>query len=185
MKKWAKEEDEKYSLLYKNNYPIGAPMRLIKLFNIDKNKKCIDLGCGRASLSKYFSKYTGIDVSAFIVKQNQSTRTGLFLHQSLDNLYEITEAYDVAICSDVMEHIPEDEIHNVLKSISSLNVQNYYFAISTRKSVFLDMNGNNLHLSVLTASEWINHLSNYFKVIEKEIKPTLLSVTCIALPSNI
>lgn len=179
MKKWAEEEDKKYSFLYKNNYPVGSPMRLINLFNIDKNKKCIDLGCGRASLSKYFSQYTGIDVSEYIIKNNLNNRQGLFYHKSLDELYDLTENYDVAICSDVMEHIPENEIDNTLKSISSLQVQHYYFAISTRKSVLLDANGNNLHLSILTASKWIDYLSNYFQIINKEVKPTLFSVKCI------
>jgi len=178
MKTWAKAEDTKYSDLYKNGYPIGAPMRLVNLFDVNQNSKCIDLGCGRASLSKYFSNYTGIDVSEYIISNNLNNRQGLFYHKSLDDLYDLTDNYDVAICSDVMEHIPENEIDNTLKSISSLKVQHYYFAISTRKSVLLDSNGNNLHLSVLPADQWRHYLSKYFKILEEEIKPSLFSVKC-------
>lgn len=178
MKKWAKEEDSKYSWLYENNYPIGAPMRIIKKYNIKSAEKCIDLGCGRASLSMHFSDYTGVDVSNYIIEHNKKTRIGTFIHCSLDDLANITEKYDVAICSDVMEHIPKNEIDNVLKSISSLISSHFYFAISTRKSVLLDKEGNNLHLSVLTSEEWKKHITKYFKILDEESINSLYTVKC-------
>lgn len=176
---WYLEEDLKYSELYKDGYPIGNPMGLIKTFSIPADNKCIDLGCGRASLSNYFKNYTGVDVSKYIIDKNKTTRKGKFYHKSLDKLEELTsEQFDVAVCADVMEHIPEDKVDDVLMSISSLNVSRFYFGISCRKSVFLDKRGNNLHLTVNTPDEWIVKLSKYFNIENSNIntKQSLLLV---------
>lgn len=181
MKSWAKEEDNKYSWLYENGYPIGNPKRVVNKYNLSKSQTCIDLGCGRASLSKYFDSYTGVDVSGYIIEHNKKTRSGHYVHASLDALHKIKFSYDhfdVAICSDVMEHIPEQEITNVLSSISKLNVKEFYFAISTRRSVLLDKNNNNLHLSVFSSGKWNSLISKFFSIQDEEIAPSLYTVKC-------
>lgn len=178
MKHWSKLEDEKYSLLYKNNYPVGQPMRCVKKYNLPKDLNCIDLGCGKASLSTYFSNYTGVDVSGYIIEKNKRTRSGQYHHASLDDLYFITDSFDLAICSDVLEHIPTIEVENVLKSISSLNCKDYYFVISTRKSVLLDSKKNNLHLSVFNHDWWKSKINHFFNIKDEEILPTLYTVQC-------
>ena len=178
MKKWSKIEDDKYSWLYKNNYPIGQPMRVVKKFNLDKNLSCIDLGCGRASLSTHFTNYTGVDVSEYIIEFNKLNRSGKYIHASLDDLSPIDDFYDVAICSDVMEHLPPDQIKNVLKSISSLSVKDFYFVISTRKSFILDKEKKNLHLSVFSASVWRNMFLEFFKITNEDISPTQYTLKC-------
>jgi 2-polyprenyl-3-methyl-5-hydroxy-6-metoxy-1,4-benzoquinol methylase len=178
MKTWSKIEDEKYSWLYKNNYPIGQPMKVVKMFNLDKNLSCIDLGCGRASLSTYFINYTGVDVSEYIINVNKSNRKGNYIHTSLDSLDFIKTSYDIAICSDVMEHIPPNELKNVLKSISCLSVKNYYFVISTRKSIILDNENKNLHLSVFSSSIWKDMFLEYFKISYEETLQSLYILEC-------
>lgn len=178
MKTWSKIEDEKYSWLYKNNYPIGQPMRVVKMFNLSPELSCIDLGCGRASLSKYFVNYTGVDVSEYIINLNKLKRDGSYLHASLDSLDFITDLYDIAICSDVMEHIPPEEVDNVIRSISSLSVVDYYFVISTRKSVILDKDKKNLHLSVFPAAIWRSKLLKYFEISSEETLASLYTVKC-------
>jgi len=181
MKSWSQEEDEKYSWLYENGYPIGNPMRIVNRYKLLNNQICIDLGCGRASLSKHFEFYTGVDISKYIIEHNKKTRSGHYIHSSLDELYKIKLNYnnfDIAICSDVMEHIPEPEVVNVLSSISKLNVRDFYFAISTRKSVLLDKNKNNLHLSVFTSNTWNSLISKFFSIQDEEIAPSLYTVKC-------
>lgn len=178
MKTWYEIEDTKYSWLYKNNYPIGQPMRVVKMFNLSKNLSCIDLGCGRATLSTYFTEYTGVDVSQYIISLNKSNRNGNYIHASLDRLGFIKDNYDVAICSDVMEHIPPEEVDNVIRSISSLSVVDYYFVISTRKSVILDKDKKNLHLSVFSAAIWRSKLLQYFEISSEEILASLYTVKC-------
>ena len=178
MQNWIEEEDIKYSYLYKNNYPAGQSMKCIHLFNLSKDLSCIDLGCGRATLSNYFNSYTGVDISKYIIDINKSTKRGNYFHLSLHELSAIKDYYDIAICSDVMEHIPESQITSVLNSISQLNVKNFYFAISTRKSIYLDHNKKNLHLSIFDASKWKIILMNFFDVLQEEVLATLYTVHC-------
>lgn len=179
MEPWYREEDIKYSDLYSKGYPIGNPMGLIKKYNISRESKCIDLGCGRGSLSNYFENYTGVDVSEYIIAENKKKRKGNFYHLSLDCLDSLySSEFDVAICADVMEHIPEDKIENVLESMSKLSVREFFFGISTRKSVFLDSEGDNLHLAVLRPQEWLNYFSKYFTEIESKTSGSLLEIKC-------
>lgn len=178
MKEWAKIEDKKYSILYENGYPIGAPMSLINHFNIKKDYKAIDLGCGSASLSNFFNNYTGVDVSSYVINRNKNKNKGDYIHISLDDVHSIIEDFDIGICADVMEHIPENEVDNVLASISKLKCNYLYFGISTRKSVFLDSEGNNLHLTVWSIDKWISVLKKYFIIEQYDEKPSLLYVKC-------
>ena len=181
MKDWIQEEDAKYSWLYENGYPIGNPMRIVNKYGLLKEQSCIDLGCGRASLSRYFISYTGVDVSKYIIDHNKKTRSGDYFHVSLDKLRDIRfnqSYFDVAICSDVMEHIPEPEVCNVLSSISNLDAKDFYFAISTRKSVLLDKNKQNLHLSVFSSDKWASLISEFFSICDEEKLPALYTIRC-------
>lgn len=172
MSNWSDDEDKKYSWLYANknyaNYKdsIGLPSKLVKEYSIDKNSICIDLGCGRGTLSRYFTNYTGVDVSEYIIKENIKNNKGKYIHSSLDKLEQISDSYDVAICSDVLEHIPPDNINVVIKSISELKCKCFYFSISTRPSKILSKGGENLHLTVLDKEEWNAIMSKCFTILE-------------------
>lgn len=177
MMKWHEIEDKKYSELYADGYPIGDPMGLVKKFNYSSDKAVCDLGCGRASSSNFFKNYVGVDVSTYIINENKKNRTGEFYRASLHDLSVIyNKEFDLSICADVMEHIPPEEVNGVLSEISKLKSKKFAFSISTRPSVFLDKEGNNLHLTVWSNNKWIEELSSYFKVIRQIDKPTLLSV---------
>ena len=181
MKDWIQEEDDKYSWLYENGYPIGNPMRIVNKYGLLKEQSCIDLGCGRASLSKYFISYTGVDVSKYIIEHNKKARSGDYFHGSLDKLSHIRfnrSNFDIAICSDVMEHIPETEVSNVLRAISNLDAKAFYFAISTRKSVLLDKENKNLHLSVFSSDKWASLISEFLSIDHEEKSPTLYTIKC-------
>jgi len=185
-KQWYEIEDEKYSLLYEKGspttkfkpYPIGAPMRLVHEFSYSNNLKVCDLGCGRASLSNYFKEhYVGVDCAKYIIDLNKKRLKGDFYHTSLCNLSCLKNYdFDVSICADVMEHIPEAYVEEVLREISKVKSNVYAFGISTRKSVFLDNDGGNLHLTVWDHEQWLATLRNYFNVVRAEFLPSLLMV---------
>lgn len=178
---WHIKEGIKYSDLYKDGYPIGNPFGLIKLFEYDKDLKALDLGCGRGILARHFKDYTGVDVSEYIVELNKSEYPNKrFRVESLHNLKDLKdEKFDLVICADVMEHIPEDKIDDVLKEMSKLDVKKYAFSISTRKSVFLDKNNENLHLTVWKSEKWESKLKEYFNIVKKVLKPNLLNIEVV------
>ena len=172
MKSWSKEEDSKYSHLYANGYPPGNPGQSMYLLKGLPADSCLDLGCGRATISTQFKYYTGVDVSEYIIGENRKKYPDHhFIHASLDDLSGVDGLnFDVAMCCDVMEHIPESEVHSVLTSIAKVGAAQFVFAISTRPSGILDKDGKNLHLTIWDGAKWNREISKYLKVKACDVK---------------
>ncbi len=76
----------------------------------------LDVGCGVGSLSLYVSQYAtsvlGIDVSKRAIDISESARAALNIKNVVfkrQELEEETGVFDLIICSEVIEHIPDDE----------------------------------------------------------------------------
>ena len=159
---WYKDEDDKYSHLYEFlNYPIGSPTRVVNRYEYTADMKVCDLGCGKAMLSTYFESYVGVDVSEYIIERNKKVKSGVYHHASLHDLSVLKgEKFDVAICTDVMEHIPPDNVRECLAGIRTVDAAKFAFAISCRPSTWLDKDGNNLHLTVWEPAKWESELQD-------------------------
>lgn len=136
-----------YSIV-KHVYDIG---NLIKDSNIET---VIDYGCGKARAWKQYN---------------------------LEALWELRETYlydpgvafydtkpicarDLVICTDVMEHIPEHLVDDVLADICSLANKAVFFNISTRPSTKILVDGSNAHATVKPQRWWqqkINRLDKF------------------------
>jgi len=185
MQEWEVIEDHRYSDLYSKGYPSGNPKRFIPLYGLQPDASCIDLGCGPAAMSQFFSDYTGVDISRYVIEINRQLKQGNYYHQSLCSLDNITRHFNYAICSDVMEHIPHEHVETALASIAGLDADYFYFAISTRPSAILDLQGHNLHLSVLPAEEWGKLLSRHFTILHQRVSNNLLVCKAIKKTNSI
>jgi len=185
--KWYEEEDDKYSELYKTNYPPGDPFDLLNRLDYSKDIKVLDLGCGPAILTRKFDDYAGVDISSFIIEQNKVKYPDKkFYHASIHNLEFLhKERFDVVICADVMEHIPPDKVVETLHEINKLNSERFALSISTRPSVFLDKKGENLHLTIWPFDKWIMELEKLFSITKQIIKGSLLSIELEKKKDNI
>jgi len=166
------DEDERYSHLYEHrDYPPGDVYAVLHAFGFDHKQRVLDLGCGRAALSKVFPSYTGVDVSSYAVMKNRTDRPGTYHHSSLDNLECVSNcSFDLVICSDVLEHIPPERIAAVIESIASVQATVFYFNICCRKSHWKDRHGNGLHASIMSHDEWCSVLLNGFEIHETLVK---------------
>ena len=72
---------------------------------------------------------------------------------------------DLLINTDVLEHIPEEDLNTVLSNISSIS-QHVFFNIATRPAVQILPNGKNAHCTIKTAMEWKWLLGVYFTDVE-------------------
>lgn len=161
--RWWSAEDERYSALYKRGYGPARPMEVVRLAGCRPHDRAIDLGCGRAALAEFFGDYTGVDVSSFVIAQNRLDKKGVFVHASLDDLAALRgQVFDVAVCADVMEHVPTSRVGGVLHSIAALDAKRHIFAICCRPSVTMGPQGENLHPTVMPPSWWLAALSKFF-----------------------
>ncbi len=169
---WAVEEDKKYSFLYVNRqYPPGHTSAVLKAFGYQPADRTVDLGCGRAALRDTFASYVGIDVSAVAIAENRKLPGAVFYHASLDDLTCLKgQSFDLAICSDVLEHIPPERLSEVLRAISEVNASRHYFNVCCRPSMWKDEHGGPLHLSVLRPQKWLDVLGVNFRIVETRLK---------------
>ena len=169
---WYLVEERKYSMLYEGGYGPAQPNKVVLLGECQPTDIALDLGCGEALLSHFFNNYTGVDISSVAIERNKQRRKGVYYQSSLDQLSFLTQTFDVVVCSDVLEHIPESKLDAVLNSIRSVKSHKYLFAISCRESVTKSVEGEQLHLTVKEPEWWEHKLSELFLVTVLEKHPT-------------
>lgn len=66
------------------------------------------------------------------------------------------EKFDVIICADVMEHIPEESVHNVLKQLDEWAEDDGFIllSISGKPAMKMFADGENLHCNIKDAAWW-------------------------------
>ena len=69
--------------------------------------------------------------------------------------------YDVVICTDVFEHLDEDEVPNVLAHIASLSDQ-IILCIDTRPASTILPSGENAHATVRPSEWWLTEVRRLF-----------------------
>lgn len=114
----------------------------------------LDYGAGQSNTGHLLKMKTGIeDVIAYdpaVVGRNiRPERT-----------------FDTVICTDVMEHIPEEEIAGVLKDIHNYADKAAIFAIALREAAQTLPNGENAHCTVKPAEWWHGQLLLEWREVE-------------------
>ncbi|WP_183563789.1 class I SAM-dependent methyltransferase [Mucilaginibacter sp. SP1R1] len=116
-------------------------MYYIKGYNTHANNKTkaklLDLGCGRGWLSNLLSDYgdvTGIEPIKPVIQYAQT------LFQDLNLICGTTKdlladgkiaCYDIIVCSEVIEHIPDDKKSEFLNEIKTLLKKNGFLIVTT------------------------------------------------------
>jgi SAM-dependent methyltransferase len=98
-------------------------------------KKGLDVGCGRANGVQYAREQGadvyGCDVSTGAVKCWKDRGVDQYCRvASADNLPYANKEFDMVLCSEVMEHIPEENVLKVLKEIFRVGSDKYFFTIA-------------------------------------------------------
>lgn len=126
----------------------------------------VDVGCGTGRASLIISKHHDISM-ADIAKNCLDEAVEKEIGDKLEIMClwsdELPKA-DWAFCCDVMEHIPEDHVDEVLSNIAR-NTKKAYLRIHLGNDVFgKTYLGEPLHLTVKPHSWWLNKISNYIDV---------------------
>jgi len=163
---YIKNEDAKYSRLYKNNWPDGPVRLACEILAPVLRKKydnVLDCGCGLSTLRNYIkcTKYTGVDVSSYQIKKLNSKNKDKNLKFARCSLTEPLpykeNEFTCVFCLDVLEHIAEEYVEDVLKNMLRVS-EEFIFSICLRKAKSKDKDGNQVHLTVKPTEWWIDKL---------------------------
>ena len=144
---------------------------ILKKINAKSPKKILDFGCGDGRLTKeiinnYDSEIYGVDIS-----NKALTFAKLFCNEKEDNkiffnnLYELPNIeFDFIIATEVLEHIDEKELPEILKGLSKIISDDGVFLITVPSVVRQPIPKKHFrHYDLALLKE---HVSNYFDIEE-------------------
>ena len=129
---------------------------IVKIRDIIKINNCnslLDFGCGKAFLYKNKFRIGGkefTDLSHFWDLQN------IYLYDPGLKEYSTYphKKYDGIICTDVVEHIPEEDVQNFIDELFKLSNKFIFVVIATMPASKYFDDGKNIHLSLKGQEEW-------------------------------
>lgn len=140
---------EQYKQLHKLGKFGGGSLKkhlpnIERLLKDTKSKSVLDYGCGKA---KHHPKgWVGYDPA---VKDKDILPGGTF---------------DAVICTDVLEHVPEEELNETLNNIFSKAEKLVYLSISTKPAKKNLPNGENCHVTVKDKDWWWEQIGPFIKL---------------------
>jgi predicted TPR repeat methyltransferase len=101
----------------------------------DDFTKGLDVGCGRANGVEYARSVGqdvyGCDISDGAVKCWKDRGVDDFCNVApANNMPYVDQEFDMVVCSEVMEHIPEDQTMSTLRVIFRVGSDKYFFTIA-------------------------------------------------------
>lgn len=138
----------------------------------------LDIGAGPGYLVEVLSmppfrkESRGVDVSAVAVAMaNQRLKPGLVTVMRAGEIPHPDDSFDLLTCFDVMEHLEPMDVQQLMREVRRVASPGAVglFNISLRDSSLRDINGDSVHRSILSPSEW-DALINFdsYRVIKRE-----------------
>ena len=156
----------KYKLFHKNGIKdlpgfstfLGYSLTkwIIKIQNILKKNNCnslLDFGCGKAFLYKNKFRLGDKEFNNLYDFWNVQD---IYLYDPGVEEYCIypNKKYDGIICTDVVEHIPEDDVINFIDELFKLANKFIFVVIATKPASKHFEDGSNIHLCLKTQDKW-------------------------------
>lgn len=133
-----------------------------------QGSKVIDFGCGTGRGSLMLAVLGGLDVTMLDFAGNcldedikpmleTQKHTMRFVEQDLTKPIEVSAEY--GYCTDVMEHIPPEDVDKVLDNVLR-SAQHVFFQIATTDDVCGQLIGQKLHLTVQPYEWWLKKFND-------------------------
>lgn len=113
-------------------------------------KSILDYGCGKGGLvAALEDRYPNIDVYGYDPAVERFSSMPV-------------EKADLVVCTDVLEHIPEEELPETIERIASISM-NAFFHLHHGKAIFYLESGENAHCTIWTQEQYRELFSKYFQ----------------------
>jgi len=126
--------------------------------------KILSVGCGEGYgihwLTQAGFDAWGLDIVNVLKFKQYKNK---LIVDTLWNLNNYTDEFDLIIAIDVLEHIPIDKIDDCLQAIANKTTF-FYFSIACRPDQLGYLINDNLHLCVKPSYWWLDKIQNYFKI---------------------
>lgn len=149
---------EQYKILHakRPNYGRSGKHRVVSFLNHIKlltPSRILDYGCGKGDVVNMLTPlFNGVEIVGYDPAVDEFNK-------------EPNGKFDLVISTDVMEHLPEEEIDDFIEQMLSYSSnKKFIFAISCRKAKTNLPNGMNAHLTIWSKKKWEGKLRNYFHV---------------------
>ena len=150
----------------------GAPFYHYIEKNFDKeNTKILDVGCGDGSFlrglqTRGFKDLTGVDFTT--VDLSMSSGSINYISSFADNLPFEDNEIDLLSSSEMLEHLHEDNIQDVLKEFKRVCNGTLFLTCSHKESGEVH-EGQNLHFTIKDKDWWEDTLSEHFDILKIDI----------------
>lgn len=129
---------------------------ILKIQEIIKTNNCnslLDFGCGKAFL--YKNKFKIGDKEFTNLSDFWNLKNIYLYDPGLEEYSDYPKGkYDGIICTDVVEHIPEDDVLNFIDELFKLSNKFIFVVIATMPASKYFDDGKNIHLSLKNQEEW-------------------------------
>lgn len=139
----------------------------------------LDFGCGKAQFWKKnpfwraMFQWTNENKNLYNLwlydpgydDSDKETRTGMSIHNTLP-----ASRYDLVICTDVLEHVPEEDIGFTLETILGKSRRFVYLNISCYYATKTFRDGTNVHVTVKPPSWWKAQIQEAEKRVFEKMK---------------
>ena len=150
-------------------------------------KKAIDVGCGRAngvqySRNKGFDVY-GCDISEGAIKCWEERGVAEYCKVAPANKlsYEDNE-FEMVVCSEVLEHIPEEDTIDSLKEIFRIGSDKYFFTIALKPETIPLGGFIQTHINIHPAEWWFQKFGEVgYKIIAASHSPSMFGISIMAV----
>jgi 2-polyprenyl-3-methyl-5-hydroxy-6-metoxy-1,4-benzoquinol methylase len=146
------------------NHALLMDHTIAALLNINDCRTVLDAGCGRG---QFIEKFEGL---GFEVEGVDITLKGILNSNILDlvtklPLWELPDKqYDAVICFDVLEHIPEEKVLEVINRLARATRKIAIMKIAHYKEMHGPLVGEDLHPTIKTSEEWAALLGEHYEV---------------------
>ena len=142
---------------------LGIAPEVKQIFEKYNYKSISDYGAGKCNLQK---KLIQLGLKDF----------DYFPYDPVFPEYGFPKKADLVCCIDVLEHIEESFIENVISELRSITDKLAYFTIALKPAGKILKDGRNAHILLKPEDWWLNLIKTKFKVVEIDKTPKRLKL---------